>query len=42
MIDLTYSGDILLPGIDARGDILKHPEALERAYQEGRKFAASE
>ena len=34
----TYAGDILLPGIDAKGDILKHPEALEQAYQQGRKF----
>ena len=38
MIDLAYAGDILLPGIDAKGDILKHPEALEQAYQAGRKF----
>ena len=42
MIDLAYAGDILLPGIDARGDILKHPEALERAFQEGKKFATGE
>lgn len=37
-IDLIYSGDILIPGIDAKGDILKHPEALERAFIAGQKF----
>jgi multimeric flavodoxin WrbA len=37
-IDVVYSGDILLSGIDAKGEILKHPEALEKAYQEGQKF----
>jgi len=37
-MDVTYAGDILVPGIDARGDILKHPEALEQAYLVGQKF----
>jgi multimeric flavodoxin WrbA len=37
-IDVLYSGDILIPGIDAKGDILKHPEALEQAYAAGQKF----
>ena len=38
MIDIVYAGDILIPGIDAKGDILKHPEALEQAYLAGQKF----
>ena len=38
MIDIVYTGDILIPGIDAKGDILKHPEALEQAYLAGQKF----
>jgi multimeric flavodoxin WrbA len=38
MIDIIYSGDILIPGIDARGDILKHPEALEQAFKAGQTF----
>jgi multimeric flavodoxin WrbA len=38
VINVNYSGDILIPGIDARGDILKHPEALEQAYTEGQKL----
>jgi multimeric flavodoxin WrbA len=38
MIDVAYAGDILVPGIDARGDILKHPEELEKAFQAGREL----
>lgn len=38
IIDVTYAGDMLIPGIDARGDILKHPDLLEQAYREGQKF----
>jgi multimeric flavodoxin WrbA len=37
-IDVVYSGDILFSGIDAKGDILKHPEALEKAFLAGQKF----
>ncbi len=37
-IDVPYAGDILVPGIDARGDILKHPEALQAAYLAGQKL----
>jgi multimeric flavodoxin WrbA len=38
MIDIVYCGDILVPGIDARGDILKHPEVLEQAFKAGQTF----
>ena len=38
VINVNYSGDILIPGIDAKGDILKHPEALEQAYAAGQKL----
>jgi len=38
-MDVSYTGDILLTGIDAKGDILKHPEALEQAFQAGQKIA---
>ena len=37
-LDVAYAGDILIPGIDARGDILKHPDLLEKAFLEGQKF----
>ncbi len=38
ILDVPYSGDILVKGVDAKGDILKHPEELERAFMEGQKF----
>ncbi len=38
VINVTYAGDILIPGVDAKGDILKHPEALEQAYLAGQNF----
>jgi multimeric flavodoxin WrbA len=38
MIDVPYAGDLLVPGVDEKGDILKHPEALEQAFQLGEKF----
>jgi hypothetical protein len=38
IIDVKYRGDILLPGIDARGDILKYPQFLEQAYLAGQQF----
>ncbi len=37
-MDVPYTGDLLIPGIDAKGDILKHPEHLEQAYKAGQKF----
>jgi multimeric flavodoxin WrbA len=37
-LDVIYTGDILVPGIDARGDILKHPEFLEKAFFAGQQF----
>jgi multimeric flavodoxin WrbA len=38
MIDVPYAGELLVPGVDAKGDIVKHPEALEQAFQAGQKF----
>ena len=37
-LEVSYAGDLLIPGVDAQGDILQHPEALEKAYEEGRKL----
>jgi multimeric flavodoxin WrbA len=39
IVDIKYRGEILLPGIDAKGDILKHPDSLELAYKAGQDFA---
>ena len=38
-LNVVYTGDFLVRGIDARGDILKHPESLEEAFLAGQKFA---
>jgi multimeric flavodoxin WrbA len=38
VMNIIYAGDLLIPGIDARGDINRHPEALEQAYIAGQKF----
>lgn len=39
VINVNYSGDILVPGIDARGDILRYPQILDQTYAAGHKFA---
>lgn len=33
-----YAGELLFRGVDGKGDILKHPEALQQAYETGRKL----
>ena len=35
-----YTGDLLFPGVDARGDIGKEPDALPQAFAAGRRLAA--
>lgn len=39
IMDVDYTGDLLIKGVDAKGDILKHPEYLDQAYQVGQTFA---
>lgn len=38
--DIKYSGDILLPGIDAKGEILKYPQYLDQAFGAGQQFCS--
>jgi multimeric flavodoxin WrbA len=33
-----YAGELLFRSIEAKGDILKHPEALRQAFEAGRKL----
>jgi len=33
-----YAGELVFRGVEAKGDILKHPEALKQAYEVGRKL----
>ena len=37
-LDVTYAGDLLFPGIDEKGDITKHPDALHQAFLAGQKL----
>jgi multimeric flavodoxin WrbA len=37
-IHAEYVGELLFRGLDAKGDVLKHPEALEQAFEAGRKL----
>jgi hypothetical protein len=38
MLEVSSAGDLLCPGVDAKGDILEHPEAREVAEDIGRRL----
>lgn len=40
-IDVEYSGELLIRGIEKKGEIKKHPTALEEAFQIGRRLVQS-
>jgi multimeric flavodoxin WrbA len=33
-----YAGELVFRGVDGKGDILKHPEALQQSFEVGRKL----
>jgi len=35
VLDIVYTGDLLVPEVDAKGAISQKPEALQKAFQEG-------
>jgi multimeric flavodoxin WrbA len=39
VINVRYSMDLFVPGIDQKGSILEHPHYLDKAYQLGRDIA---
>ena len=39
VLDITYAGELVFPGIDEKGAITKHPEALKQAFLAGQKLA---
>ena len=41
-IGLLYYGELLLPGVEGKGDVLSHPEAMAEAERLGRRLAAPE
>jgi multimeric flavodoxin WrbA len=38
-IDMVYAEELLIRGVDEKGEILKHPEYLEQAYELGKRMA---
>jgi multimeric flavodoxin WrbA len=40
VINAKYVGELVFRGIDAKGDILNHPEALQQAYEVGKKLVS--
>ncbi|MCK4697737.1 MAG: flavodoxin family protein, partial [Dehalococcoidia bacterium] len=39
VLDITYAGELVFRGIDEKGAIAKHPDALRQAYLVGQKLA---
>ena len=39
VLNADYVGELVFREVDAKGDILKHPEALQQAFEAGRKLA---
>jgi multimeric flavodoxin WrbA len=39
VLNADYVGELVFREVDAKGDILKHPEALQQAFEVGRKLA---
>ncbi len=37
-LDITYAGGLLFPGVDEKGAIAKHPDALRQAFLAGQKL----
>ena len=41
VLNAEYTGELLFRGVEAKGDILKHPEALQEAYETGRELVSA-
>ena len=39
VLDIAYAGDLLFPGVDEKGAITEHPDALKQAFLTGQKLA---
>ena len=40
VLNADYAGELVLREVDAKGDVLKHPEALQQAFEAGRKLVS--
>lgn len=41
VLNIEFAGELLINGIDEKGAILKHPDAMSRAYEAGQKLATA-
>ncbi len=41
VLNAEYAGELVFRGVEAKGDILKHPEALRQAHEAGRRLASA-
>jgi hypothetical protein len=41
-IDVAYWAELLIPGVDSKGEIREHPSALKDAYLLGRRLVEEE
>jgi len=40
VIDVEYAAELLFPGVDEKGAIKKHPDALKQAFTAGQKLVS--
>ncbi len=40
-LDITYAGELVFPGVDEKGAITKHPDALHQAFLAGQKLVGN-
>jgi multimeric flavodoxin WrbA len=40
VLNAEYAGELVFRGVEAKGDILKHPEALQQAFEAGGKLVS--
>jgi multimeric flavodoxin WrbA len=40
VLNAEYAGELVFRGVEAKGDILKHPEVLQKAVEAGRKLVS--
>ncbi len=41
VLNAEYVGELVFRGVEAKGDILKHPEALQQAFEAGRRLVTN-
>jgi multimeric flavodoxin WrbA len=40
VLNAEYVGELVFRGVEAKGDILKHPEALQQAFEAGKRLVS--